>query len=343
MVDLRQLRYFVAIVDQKSFSKAAILLRVAQPALSLHVRNMEADFGVRLLTRSPQGVRPTEAGEILFRDAKAIIRQFEATRDEIRGQNIEPHGGVCVGITPANSTRLGAPLLLEARGLYPKIKLRVVEAMSGFILDWLRDGRVDAAILHHAVNDHGLTSCLLSSDELVLVGSANPPDDCGFRDRDTISGDEMAGIPLILPGLGHGQREAIEASASAADIELNVVLDLDLQSCMKHLVEQGVGYSLAIGSSVADEVKQGRLRSWAVRRPSIMRSNYLVHGEIAMLSAAARAVIDLCKLLPRTGPDKGGRCRGGGTLPGRRPGASGSLSAGGLAELGKATSAAQLA
>ena len=79
-MDLRQLRYFIAIVEQGSFSKAAETLNVAQPALSLHVRNMEAELGSALLFRSPQGVVATEAGEILIRHARIVIDQLSIAR-----------------------------------------------------------------------------------------------------------------------------------------------------------------------------------------------------------------------------------------------------------------------
>ena len=89
-MDLRQLRYFVAIVQCGSISRASLQLNIAQPALSLHVRNMEADLGLPLLFRTPQGVQPTEAGLILLRNARLIIEQFEQAQREIRGSAAEP-------------------------------------------------------------------------------------------------------------------------------------------------------------------------------------------------------------------------------------------------------------
>ena len=83
-MDLRQLRYFVAIVQSGSISRAALQLNVAQPALSMHIRNMETDLGTPLLFRAPHGVQPTEAGLILFRNARAILDQVETARHEIK-------------------------------------------------------------------------------------------------------------------------------------------------------------------------------------------------------------------------------------------------------------------
>ena len=136
-MDLRQLRYFIAIVEQGSFSKAAEVLNVAQPALSLHVRNMEVELGSPLLFRSPQGVVATEAGEILLRNARIIIDQFSIARHEIQGHEAEPSGEVRVGLPGTISQILSVPLIIEARKQFPKIKLRIADGQ----LEAVRLGR----------------------------------------------------------------------------------------------------------------------------------------------------------------------------------------------------------
>src|SRR5690606_260802 len=152
-MDIRQLRYFVAIAEQGSFSRAAALLHIAQPALSLHVRNMEFDLGTPLLFRSPKGVVPTEAGEILLRNARIIIDQLAIAEEEIRGHDNDPSGEVRLGLPGTISQILAVPLITAARTRYPKIKLRIAEAMSGFVLEWMRDARIDLAILYRDVSD----------------------------------------------------------------------------------------------------------------------------------------------------------------------------------------------
>ena len=171
-VDLRQLRYFVAIVQSGSISRASLQLNIAQPALSLHIRNMEADLGVPLLFRTPQGVQPTEAGLILLRNAKTILAQFEQTEREIRGSSTEPTGEVRLGLPGTISQILGAPLVIAARERYPKITLRIAEAMSGYVLEWLRLGRVDLGLLFQTVEDRDLRSIALATETLVLFGPA---------------------------------------------------------------------------------------------------------------------------------------------------------------------------
>ena len=145
-MDIRHLRYFLAIAELGSITRAAAQLNVAQPALSLHVKNMEAELGTQLLLRSKSGVTPTEAGHLLMQRARAILDDLARTQDDIRTLESDPMGVVCIGLPSTISTILALPLIEAARKAYPRIRLNVAEAMSGFIADWLaeaRDGAVE--------------------------------------------------------------------------------------------------------------------------------------------------------------------------------------------------------
>lgn len=295
-MDLRQLRYFVAIVEQGSFSKAALALRVAQPALSLHVRNMEADLGKALLFRSPQGVLPTEAGEILLRKARLIIEQFESVREEIEGHEAEPSGEVRLGLPGTISQILAVPLIIEARRLYPKIKLRIAEAMSGFVLEWLRQDRIDLGILYIPVEDRGLTSHHVLTEELCLLGPRGETSACGATpSAGPISYSAVAELPLILPGTGHGLRQLLEDKALTLGAALNTVMDVDSYGNIKELVEAGLGYSILPTNAIAREVSEGRLRAWTIEKPALTRTVHLVHPADRPLPNAVAAIESVCR------------------------------------------------
>ena len=213
-MDIRQLRYFVAIVEQGSFSRAAALLHVAQPALSLHVRNMEADLRVQLLHRSPKGVLPTEAGAILLRNARIIIDQLSIAEEEIRGHESDPAGEVRLGLPGTISEVLSVPLITATHQRYPKIKIRIAEAMSGFVLEWMRDGRIDLAILYRDVSDHGIATVRLIEEELSFFGPAEDPSRKNLpTPGEPIAFADVARQPLILPGPSHGLRELLARQA----------------------------------------------------------------------------------------------------------------------------------
>lgn len=294
-MDLRQLRYFVAIVEQGSFSKAAAMMNVAQPALSLHVRNMEADLGTALLFRRPQGVTTTEAGDILLRNARIIIDQFAIVQEEIRGHEAEPAGEVRLGLPGTISQILSVPLIIAARERYPKIKLRIAEAMSGFITEWIRESRVEIAILYIPVEDRVLTSYPVLTEELCLLGPVAPIENISMPVSGQIALKQVASLPLILPSPSHGLRELLEREASAHDLDLNIIIDVDSYGNIKELVEKGLGYSILPFNSIAREVHGGRLLSWRINKPELKRDVHLVHSADRPMTNAVSAIEALCR------------------------------------------------
>lgn len=295
-MDLRQLRYFVTIVEAGSFSRAAQVLRIAQPALSQHVRNMEMDLGVELLFRSPQGVRATEAGEILEHHARLILNQMEMARTAVKGGQDEPEGEVRFGMPGTVSQMLCAPLISEARRRYPKIKLNVAEAMSGFVLDWLREGKVDLGVLFCTVSDSNLQTRRILSENLALIGPGNDAGDPAEM-TELLSGPvsfaTVAKLTLILPGLGHGLRDLITERAEAEKTYLGTVIDIDTYGQIKLLVEGGLGYSILPVAAVQREVSEGRLRQWPIGEPVFSRDLHLARPCNRPLSNAERAIKEL--------------------------------------------------
>jgi LysR family nitrogen assimilation transcriptional regulator len=300
-MDIRQLRYFVAIVEQGSFSRAASVLHVAQPALSLHVRNIEADLGTPLLFRSPQGVVPTEAGEILLRNARIILDQLLVTEEEIRGHKSAPTGVVRLGLPGTISEILSVPLIVEARRRYPGIQLRIAEAMSGFVLEWMRTSRIDLAVIYRKVSDAELATVELLEEELVFFtpkkgagqGVALP------KAGRQLSLSDVAKFPLILPGQDHGLRSLLDQYAQAARVELEVSIEVDSYSNIKELVASGFGCSILPLNAVSREVQAGSLRSWAIADPPIRRSVYLASAIQRPMTNAVAAIRDLVQELLR--------------------------------------------
>lgn len=293
-MDIRQLRYFVAIAEQGSFSRAAAQLHVAQPALSLHVRNMEADLEVQLLHRSPKGVTPTEAGEILLRNARIILNQLAITEEEVRGHENDPSGEVRLGLPGTVSEILSVPLITEARKRYPKIKIRIAEAMSGFVLEWMRDSRIDLAIIYRDISDHGIKTLRLLEEELFFFGPAGSEKHPGLPvPGKKIGFAQSAGLPLILPGPGHGLRELLAQQAATMGIELNTVIDIDSYRNIKELVRDGFGYSILPANAIAREAQAGELECWPITDPAIRRSVHLAYPAERPMTNAVFAIRSL--------------------------------------------------
>ena len=305
-MDIRQLRYFVAIVEQGSFSRAAAILHVAQPALSLHVRNIEADLGTPLLFRSPQGVVPTEAGEILLRNARIILDHLVVTEEEIRGHKSDPSGVVRLGLPGTISEILSVPLIIEARRRYPRIQLRIAEAMSGFVLEWMREARIDLAVIYRKVSDTGLATVELLEEELVFfapaggLGEGGQGEQCVLPEPGRrLSLADVARMPLILPGQDHGLRSLLDQHTKAARVELNVSIEVDSYSNIKELVASGLGCSVLPLNAVSREVQAGSLAKWTITDPPVRRSVHLASAVERPMTNAVAAIRGLVRELLR--------------------------------------------
>jgi len=145
-MQFRHLRYFVSVVEAGSFSRAAAAIHVAQPALSQQVAELEERLGQTLLKRSSRGVRPTAAGDALYRKASAILRQLERLPELVRSSSGETQGTVSLGIATSLAGQLVGPFIEACKVAHPKVTLKWFDGDSASL-----GGRVEANSLDIAV------------------------------------------------------------------------------------------------------------------------------------------------------------------------------------------------
>lgn len=299
-MDLRQLRYFLAITEHGSFSRAAERLRVAQPALSLHIRKLEEELGVELLVRTPRGIRPTESGEQLAAHARLILGQVDSAREAIRENAAEPRGRVTIGIGASLGPVLTVPLVEAVRRTCPGVSLRIAEGLSGHVLEWLLSGQADLLVSSSAGPAAGITSEATVVERLFLFAPAGDPAAAALASGRSDGGVPvagLAGLPLVLPGRPHRLREQMERAARKAGIELSVTVEVDALDHMKSLAARGVGYTVLPLCSVHEEAVSGRLAAYPLTAPALRRSIYLAHATERPLGSAARHVRGLLKAM----------------------------------------------
>lgn len=267
-MDVRQLRYFVKIVGCGSFSRAAVELRVAQPALSQHVANLEAELGVELLSRSTRGVTPTECGRTLLGHAEVLLRQLDHAARDVRDKAGNPSGSVTIGIPSSASLVLTVPLLRESEVRYPGIELKVIEHHSGYLSEWLQAGQIDLAILFDLHEIAGIAVQSLLREELYF---ASPPGRFP-RDQAEIHFAQLAELPLILTSRAHGLRMLVERYARDAGGPLAIKTELDSLSAIKDLVADGFGFTLLPWPAIRREVAAGSLHAMKVVEPTVART-----------------------------------------------------------------------
>lgn len=201
-MEINQLRYFIQAAEMGSISKAAATLSVAQPAISRQIRNLEEALGVALLHRDGRGVSTTDAGDILLERAKGIVENLRRTEWEIRELTGKATGHVTLGIPPTVNQVIVVPLIKRLRERHPDVTLQVVEAFSGYVVEWLASGRADIAVINDAPRTKHLVTEKLLRERLFLVTAA----DGNMPENATIPLTEVADIPLVVPSRPHGLR-----------------------------------------------------------------------------------------------------------------------------------------
>jgi len=253
-VDLHKLRSFVCIAEQRSFSKAASLLRIAQPALSRQMQLLEEEMGVPLLVRTGRGAIATPAGEVLADHARRLLRAAEDLRDAVHVAGAEPSGQLSLGV-PSSLGLVLLPLLgLAFRQRFPKVRLHLVEAFSASVHEWILAGRLDMAVLYETNAMGHLATTPLLEEEIVLVGPAGalPP-------GQKVSPRQLAALPLVLPARPHRLRLMVDALAMAHQVTIDPVLEIDALSALIGAVRLGGMHTLLPYAPVAEMVGCGEL------------------------------------------------------------------------------------
>lgn len=286
-MDIRQLRYFLGIVEHGSLSKAAEALRVAQPALSLHLKRLEEEFGCPLVHRTARGVIPTESGMRLAVQAGVLVERMATLKDEIRGLEAAPAGPAVIGIPTSLGPMLTVPLALAVRRCHPSIHLRVVEGLSGHMLEWVLSGSVDMALVFGSEHPAGLATRFIARERLALVATRGDLLLEGCHDIDLT---RVLTLPLILPGRPHGVRAEVERAARTLGTEPRVVIEIDALDQIKALVAAGAGYTVLSERYAHFGPEAANLDSVPIVGPEIERTISLAHASDRPLSLAAKAV-----------------------------------------------------
>jgi LysR family transcriptional regulator, nitrogen assimilation regulatory protein len=289
-MEIRQLRYFVRIVDLGSFSRAAQELYVAQPALSKQIRMLEEELGSSLLHRSVRGVEATSSGLVFYRHAQSVLRQLERVAGEIAEAHGNPRGQVTIGIPQSPAQLLAAPLVQAVHQRFPGVQLRIREGVSGTLEEQLLNARLDMSLLFDRDSRPArLHSTPLLTESLVLVtpGASRRP-----AASATATLKEAARHAMVLPGPENTTRQIIEAAFARAGLRLQLLAEADAVSTMKAIVRSGLGATIVSSSALAGADGLEGLAARRIVSPGLERGLSLCAADAAALSLAAQAVFD---------------------------------------------------
>ena len=286
-MDLRQLRYFVAVADTGGFSAAAAALHVAQSALSRQVRGLEEVCGGPLFERGARGVLLTEAGALLLTRARFLLAEAESTVAEVSDLNNVPAGLVRLAAPPSFGDILFPPLAANVLAKLPAVRLELREALNDAALVSLRQGGLDFAVVSAPESDSRIDYVPLCMEPMLLVGQ---PGDA-LLSGPSVPLDRLPDQPLILPvGSGWVTMLSQRLGTRADHMRARTRVRVQSPGPMKAMILAGLGYGVLPASAVRDEVRTGALSGAPIEDFSLSR--ILAVPRDRPVSRAARAVIE---------------------------------------------------
>lgn len=299
-MDLRQLKYFVKIVEQRSMSRASVELNVAQSALSLQISGLETRLHQKLLIRRSTGVTPTEAGKTLYKHAVAILRQVERAAQDVERAAAEVSGPASLGLPVVVQDLLAIDLLVAARTRLPQVRLHLAEGMSYLLKEMVLQGRLDMTVTYQFEPSPGIVEQPLFNEMIYLVS----PVDSGIERRERgMSIAEVAKLPLLLSSRQTGMRRIVQAGLAAHGLTIEPIAEVDSLRTLVDAVETGNAHTILPASALQKQLKRLADRPLVINALDISRNVVLCTSEHLPLGAAATAVYDVLDNLIREALD----------------------------------------
>ncbi|EGV6489402.1 tricarballylate utilization LysR family transcriptional regulator TcuR [Salmonella enterica] len=287
-MELRQLRYFVRIIETGSMGSAAQDLDIGVSALSQQMSRLENELAIRLLQRTSRGVTPTNAGLAFYSQAQLALRHADDAILAAREARLSGH--VSVGMAPSTASILGIPFIHAMQENDADVRLHVVESLSGNLERMINTRQIDLAIVFQKDKILRWSARPILEEQLFLIGShallAALPDN-------PITPEQLAGIPLIMPSQGHGLRGRLDAVCQEHALNVEIVAEIDGLALLMRAVRDGLGATLQPGAAIS-HLDNDALRVIGVHNPVLSRPNFLVSlsdDELTPAGLAARVVL----------------------------------------------------
>lgn len=263
-IDIRQLRYFIAVAEARSFTRAAQVLNVAQPALSNQVRRLEEALNCQLLRRTGRGAELTADGQLVLARAQDVLAAMARLRDGLRPE--ETAGAITLGLPMTVSPILSHVLMSRIGERAPRISLRLTEGMSVFLAEWLAEGRLDAAILFGNQHHPRIIARPITVEPLCLVG---PRD--AFPPGTEVPVARLADYPLILPSRQNALHQIILQAALVQGVDLTIRYELDVVGEILHGVLRRDGFAILAPIAFAAALERDDISFARLVDPEVQR------------------------------------------------------------------------
>lgn len=277
-MDLKQLEYFVRVAELGSFTRAAGVLNIAQPALSRQVRLLEVELRQNLLLRNGRGVTTTEAGKLLLEHGRGILHQVERAREDLGRVRGALAGRVALGLPPSIAKMMTVPLTRAFRKRLPNAALSISEGLTISMQEGLLTGRLDVALLYNPTASPDLDTLPLLEEKLFLI---SPRPSRARTSSQPISLKEVSGLPLVIPSRPNAIRMVVETEMAGIGCKPDIGLEIDGVAAILDLVADGAGHAVLPHYALATSARPEAYQARPIDKPHLL-------SRVALATAAGR-------------------------------------------------------
>ena len=287
-MELKFIEIFCAVVELKSFSKAAQALHLTQPTISVHIKALEDEFSTKLLDRLGRTILPTQDGEILYRYAKEIVTLKENARRAMERVTGTMSGKLVIGASTIPGEYILPQQLAKYKKAYPDVIPTLRIADSSDIYESVLRGEVDLAVIGMAVKDKNIIIRKYLGDEIVLAAPAS-------YKASIVQKDDFRSLPLLVREKGSGSRSSLEEHLNKIGLtldSLNIIAEMGSSQALIQAVKAGMGLAFTSRLSIRDEIVGGTLKAVKVKGILVQRNFYVITHRLRFNSLLCRSFIE---------------------------------------------------
>ena len=289
-MDFDQLNTFIEVARLGSFSRAAEKVLRSQPAVSAQIRQLEQEYGHKLLDRSAKSVRLTPAGEVILEYAVRLIELRNNSLSAIAETQEVPSGKLSIGANEGTFLYVLPQVFAKFHRAYPKVRLDVYRSFTHKVIQKVEEGAIDLGLTSVPVQSNRLVEIPVFRDRIMLMVSMRSP----LAKRKSATLEEIARCPLILPKTG-SIRKIIEKHLRPHREKLNITMELTSVVMIKRFVTANFGISLVSASFARDNVRRREVKLLEIEGLELWRELGLIYRKDRSLPRAASAFVEMTK------------------------------------------------
>ncbi len=288
MIDLKKLEVFVKVYETGNFSKVSQILYLSQPTITIHIKDLEETFGVKLLDRHTRKVIPTKAGKVVYEYGKEILNLYKKMEKELLTFKEEEGGSVDLGGSTIPGHYILPKVIREFKKHYPRIMVFLKVGDTKEIIEKVLSGVLEVGLVGAMIKNKNLTFKPCFQDEIVLIAPPSSEDD-------EIELQKLYQIPLIRREEGSGTwKTVIEAlEKEGIDIfKLNIIGELGSTEAVKEAVKSELGWGFVSARAIELETKLNLLKIVSIKNFKIFRNFYLIYPKFKNFTPSAKLFLE---------------------------------------------------